>query len=189
MRKLFNLTYLTGCHNTSELDTFQRTRSLIHHSIEKPSRSVLFLSRLCLEISWPPTTQGERSLSYKICPLLTYSICYWEVCIHFSERGRIFCLGDFPQRGFFMGRKFQWAEFFRGTITLGEFAWIPTKYFVCLAFSLMTQFYVRICQGQLSGVNFCLDFNYLENISVGRRDFFVKVEPGFLVLFRKTIRN
>ena len=44
----------------------------------------------------PSTAPGERSLSYKIRPLLTHSICYWQVCIYFlvgRGGGELSCWG------------------------------------------------------------------------------------------------
>jgi len=39
----------------------------------------------------------KRSLSYKICPFLTYSICYWEVAHTFlGGEERIFGFWNFP---------------------------------------------------------------------------------------------
>ena len=68
-----------------------------------------------------PTPPGERSLSYKISPLLTHSICYWEYTYIF--RVEIFCWWYFLQ-GFSMRR-----EVFSGNFTLWELARIPTKFY------------------------------------------------------------
>ena len=64
----------------------------------------------------PPTAPGKMSLSYKICPLFTCSICYWEICIHiqggkFSTDGILH--GDKLSRG----GKFSGGEFFRKFFT------------------------------------------------------------------------
>ena len=65
----------------------------------------------------PPTAPGERSLSYKICPLLTDRICYWEVDIHFSGReGR----KNFLLEGFCTGRIFHVKERFQRVKISGE---------------------------------------------------------------------
>jgi len=31
----------------------------------------------------PPRARGKGTISYKICPLFTYSICYWDLNRHF----------------------------------------------------------------------------------------------------------
>ena len=94
----------------------------------------------------PPKAPGGRSLSYKICALFMYSICYWEVWIHFlSGKGKTnFFLGrlssgeNFPSRG-----KFPGGELFGGNCMLGGFTRIPVQnFFIFLAFSLLTQFYM-----------------------------------------------
>ena len=57
---------------------------------------------MSLEITWPLRAPKEMSLRYRICLLFTYSICYWEVCIHFSggEEKTNFLLGYFARGEF-----------------------------------------------------------------------------------------
>ena len=64
-----------------------------------------------------PTAPGGRSLSYKICPLFTYSIPYWEVCIHFSsgDGRKYFLVGRFCTGKFSLER-----DVLRGVNSSGE---------------------------------------------------------------------
>ena len=54
-----------------------------------------------------PQPLRKSCLSYKICPLFTHSICYWEVCTYFLEEGvelsvdRTFHRDDYPWEGSF----------------------------------------------------------------------------------------
>ena len=82
----------------------------VHHKLKA--------KQLCIQIynDLPPSIAcRERSLSYKVCPLFTYGICYWEVCIHFSDR-RDFLLVGFP-----MGIVFHGAESLQGLNCSGKF--------------------------------------------------------------------
>ena len=73
-----------------------------------------------------PQAPGERSLSYKNCPLFTHSICYWGACIHFRVGGD-FLLGFFLRRSFPWGGKFPGIELVRGNYTPREFVRILTQ--------------------------------------------------------------
>ena len=85
-----------------------------------------------------------------------------------------------------MGKEVSTGEFFRGNFTLGEFARIPIRnsfYGSCFHFAdslLRVDMLQVIVWGNISP-----RLNYLENISVGRRDLSVEVEPDFLALFKK----
>ena len=97
---------------------------------------------------------GPGSVNLQICPLFTYSICYWEVNKRFW--------GDFLLKGFSKGRNFCEEEtfgeggFFPGEIlhlgNLPEFIYRIS--FICLTFSLLNQFYMRRCKGELFGGHF-----------------------------------
>ena len=104
---------------------------LTRHFFPKPSDqnfeiAILFSivetpKNMSLEITWPPKAPGEGSLSYKICLLSTYSICYWKVCVHcwVGREGQIFCWGilhgeNSPWRG-----KFPWGWTFNGKFYVG----------------------------------------------------------------------
>ena len=87
---------------------------------------------MSLGIKWPYTDPGERFLSYKIYPLSTYSICYWEVCINFSGgEGRMnFLLGRFCTGKILHGEKKRLGvELFRENFTPEEFSRIPIRNF------------------------------------------------------------
>ena len=58
-----------------------------------------------------PIAPGDASLSYKICPLFTYSIFYCEVGINFSGEGGVV---NFLLRGFSMGKILHEERIFRG---------------------------------------------------------------------------
>ena len=76
-----------------------------------------------LDMMWPssPHRSREWSLSYKISPFFTYSICYWEVCKHFRVGDEFFVVFFFSGK-FSWGRKFPGGELVRGNYTLEKFA-------------------------------------------------------------------
>ena len=100
---------------------------------------------MSLEITWPPTAPGERFLSYRICPLFMSSICYWEVCKHFSGGGGFSSRG-LPRGEFFIGEgSFQGVNF-SGEVLYWEVSQNSyMKFFLFLAFSLLTQFHAWRC--------------------------------------------
>ena len=88
-----------------------------------------------------PKAPGERSLSYKICPLFMHSICYWDACIHFWVRGDKFSARCFSMGEFSMRREVSGNELVRGNYTVQEFARILL---ICLDLSFLSQFYVQM---------------------------------------------
>ena len=72
-----------------------------------------------------PTVPGERSLSYKTCPLFAHSACYSEIYIQFRVGGTNFLVAGFSKGEFSMGREFPGGEIFWGNITVREFVIIP----------------------------------------------------------------
>jgi len=92
-----------------------------------------------LEGGMTPVAPRKRASSFAVCPLFTYSICYWLTY-------RYFFRGNFWRR-----EGFPWGEFSVGRIPLNSY----TVFFIFISFSLDAQFYVcRECHGELSGVNF-----------------------------------
>ena len=75
-----------------------------------------------------PIARGERSLSYKICLLFTYSIFIDKYAYILCGGG-----GEFSARGIFhrdifpWGGKFPGGKFFRGDFALEELARIPIR--------------------------------------------------------------
>ena len=130
------------------------------------------------------------SLSYKICPLFTYSICYWEVCIHFLDGGGIFCWWDsskgviFHVEGSIQGVSFS-GEILRWGNLPGLLYDIRLMSFLLFADSISRMVMLRgVVQGKFSP-----GFNCLENKSLGRKDFFAEVQSDFLVSFKKRSEN
>ena len=106
----------------------------------------------------------------KKCLLFTYSICYWEVFIHFSG-------GGFSAGGIFLGDNFLWGGKFPG----GEFSeeilhWgnLSELIYGILLMSCFL-FSVSVLRLETLGVivrgNFSPGLDCLENKSLGWRDF------------------
>ena len=95
------------------------------------------------EMTWPLRTTRGRAASYEICPLFTYSICYWEVYRHFPREegdllGMDFLWGEFP-----IGMEVSGGELFRGNFTWGEFTRICIQNVCYLSFfSLLIPLYM-----------------------------------------------
>ena len=115
---------------------------------KRPSNYVLGYN-----INTHPTSPGEMSLSYKICPLFTHSIFYWELCIDFGWGvGTNFLLGVFPQRDFLRGGKFPGDEFVWRYFTLGKFARIPIQnYFYLSCYFFRLSFTCGVVKGDYPG--------------------------------------
>ena len=90
----------------------------------------------------PPLTYREESfLCYKIFPLFTHSICYWEVWIRFRMGGGgIFCWEFFHGKIFHGQRSFQWVKLSGKFIHRGSLPEFLNNFFICLAFSFPSQF-------------------------------------------------
>ena len=112
----------------------------------------------------PPTASGERPLSYKIYPLFTYSICYWEVYINFLDGGGVeFSTGGiFHGDGSFQGVNFSGEILYWGT--LPEFLY-EIYHVSCFLFAdsiLRLEMLRIVVQGKLSP-----GFNFLESLIRG----------------------
>ena len=90
---------------------------------------------------------------------------------------------NFPHGGIFTGRNFPGCEFFSRNFTLGEFSIIVSCSLFANSISRVEMLMVIVQSKFSPGLNF------LENIFVGRRNFSVELEPCFLALSKKIIRN
>ena len=120
------------------------------------------------DLNPPPTVLRKI---YKICPLFTYSICYWDACIHFRVwRGKtnflvgIFAWGNCPSGGKFLG-----SELVRGNYAQRKFAIILIQNSFCVLLSLFRLNFTRgVFKSTVRG-KFSSEFNCLEDISMVRR--------------------
>ena len=88
-----------------------------------------------------PQAPGERSLSYKFAHCLRMVFVTVLGIMH-AFQGRGFSDGVFPRGNLSWGEKLRRNELVRGNYPLTEFAkFLYLIIFVCLAFSLPSQFY------------------------------------------------
>jgi len=76
-------------------------------------------------MTWPLTATGKRVISYAICPLFSYIICYQKAYRHFSGGG--FSGDGFSTGEFLVGMETSEGELFRENFRLGEFARIHVQ--------------------------------------------------------------
>ena len=99
-----------------------------------------------LGITYPlPHSLRAKVLSYKICPLFTHSICYWDACISFQ----VFCWDKFSAGDYSMGEVFVGTEVSRECTCRGKLyiAGICqnsyTQFFLCVLLSLFRLNFMR----------------------------------------------
>ena len=144
--------------------------------VEKPNNYAF-----AYKITPPPTAPGGKSLSYRICPLFTHSICYWEVWLHFGWGWRrIFCWG------FSMEREVSRAWTCQGKLYTGRICQNSyTKLFLNVLLSL---FHVNFTHGVVKGNRPGYIFIGIELSSVyfhGKADFSVEARSDLLALLKK----
>ena len=79
---------------------------------------------MSLGVKLPPTVRGERPVSYEICALFTYRICYWEAYRHFFGEGSVVLWMDFFREDVPWGGKFMGGgedDYSSGNVTLMGF--------------------------------------------------------------------
>ena len=92
---------------------------------------------MALEIIWPPPPSfGDRSLSYRMCQLFTYSNGYCEVYWIIRKKGVLYTWGELPWGYFLVLRKISRGELSRGNCILGAWQNSCIKFFLFALLSI-----------------------------------------------------